>query len=79
MVLPINFRRIVLHKHISGGDNSSDGGYQYLDALAEKDERRNAIEFADEVEIEEDEEYRVRSACITASVTILLCTNCIHP
>jgi hypothetical protein len=38
----------------------------YHDALIEKDERRNAIEFADEVEIEEDEEYRVRSACVTA-------------
>ena len=46
-VLPVNFRRIVLHKHIagcaSGGDTTSDGGYQYLDALSEKDERENAI------------------------------------
>ena len=73
-VLPVNFRRLLLHKHIvgggSGGDTTSDGGYQYLDALIEKDERRNAIEFADEVEIEEDEEYRVRSACVTAIASI---------
>lgn len=73
MVLPINFRRLVLHKHIAGGasgDTTSDGGYQYLDALREKDERKSSIEFADEVEIEEDEEYRVRSACITAIASI---------
>lgn len=74
VVLPINFRRLVLHKHItggsSGGDTTSDGGYQYLDTLTEIDERRNAIEFADEVEIEEDEEYRVRSACVTAIASI---------
>jgi len=74
VVLPINFRRLVLHKHIaggaSGGDATSDGGYQYLDALSDKDERKHAIEFADEVEIEEDEEYRVRSACITGIASI---------
>ena len=73
-VLPVNFRRVVLHKHIaggaSGGDSTSDGGYQYLDALSEKDERENAIEFADEIEIEEDEEYRVRAACVTAIASI---------
>ena len=55
---------------LDGGDTTSDGGYQYLDALTEKDDRKNAIEFADEVEIEEDEEYRVRSACITAIASI---------
>ena len=70
VVLPVNFRRLVLHKHIAGGnqqkDTTSDGGYQYLDSLTEKEDRKNAIEFADEIEIEEDEEYRVRSACITA-------------
>jgi len=74
MVLPVNFRRLLLHKHIAGGgagtDTTSDGGYQYLDTLIEKDERRNAIGFADEIEIEEDEEYRVRSACVTAIASI---------
>jgi len=74
VVLPNNFRRLVLHKHIAGGasgaDTTSDGGYQYLDSLADKDERKHAIEFADEVEIEEDEEYRVRSACITGIACI---------
>jgi len=73
-VLPANFRRLVLHKNIAGGtsgsDSTSDGGYQYLDALTEKDERKNAIEFADEIEIEEDEEYRVRSACVTAIASV---------
>jgi len=73
-VLPVNFRRLLLHKHIAGGgagtDTTSDGGYQYLDTLIEKDERRNAIGFADEIEIEEDEEYRVRSACVTAIASI---------
>ena len=74
VVMPNNFRRVLLHKNISGGggggDFTSDGGYQYLDSLIEKDERRNAIDFADEVEIEEDEEYRVRSACVTAIASI---------
>ena len=74
VVLPANFRRLLLHKHIAGGgagtDTTSDGGYQYLDTLIEKDERRNAIGFADEIEIEEDEEYRVRSACVTAIASI---------
>ncbi len=74
VVLPVNYRRLVLHKNIAGGavggDTNSDGGYQYLDALTEIDERRNALDFADEVEIEEDEEYRVRSACVTAIASI---------
>lgn len=73
VVLPVNFRRLVLHKHIAGGaggDTTSDGGYQYIDSLREKEDRKNAIEFADEVEIEEDEEYRVRSSCITAIASI---------
>ena len=74
VVLPVNFRRLVLHKHIIGGasgaNTTSDGGYQYLDALSDKEDRKHAIEFADEVEIEEDEEYRVRSACITGIASI---------
>lgn len=74
VVMPNNFRRILLHKNIagvaSGGDFTSDGGYQYLDAMGDKEERKGAIEFADEVEIEEDEEYRVRSACVTAIASI---------
>ncbi|KAL9189004.1 hypothetical protein ACHAXT_011494 [Thalassiosira profunda] len=74
VVLPVNFRRCVTHRHIAGsaggGDTTSDGGYQYLDALADKDDRKNLIEYADEVEIEEDEEYRVRSACVTAIASI---------
>ena len=74
LVMPNNFRRILLHKNIagvaSGGDFTSDGGYQYLDALLDKEERKSAIEFADECEVEEDEEYRVRSACVTAIASI---------
>jgi hypothetical protein len=73
VALPVNFRRLVLHKHIAGGasgDTISDGGYQYLDSLRDKEDRKSAIEFADEVEIEEDEEYRVRSSCITAIASI---------
>ena len=72
VALPVNFRRLVLHKHIVGGSSkdTSDGGYQYLDSLRDREDRKNAIEFADEVEIEEDEEYRVRSSCITAIASI---------
>ena len=73
VALPVNFRRVVLHKHIAGGasgDTTSDGGYQYLDSLRDKEDRKNAIEFADEVEVEEDEEYRVRTSCITAIASI---------
>ena len=55
-VLPANFRRLVLHKHIAGGatggDTTSDSGYQYLDTLGDAEERRNAIKFNDEIEIE---------------------------
>jgi len=73
VALPVNFRRLILHKHITGGasgDTTSDGGYQYIDSLKEKDDRMSALKFADEVEIEEDEEYRVRSSCITAIASI---------
>jgi hypothetical protein len=40
-------------------------GYVYFDAL-EEIEQRELLEAADELEVEEDEEYRVRSAVVTA-------------
>jgi hypothetical protein len=40
-------------------------GYVYFDSL-EESEQRELLEAADELEVEEDEEYRVRSAVVTA-------------
>ena len=51
----------------TGGPASDDSGvYQYLDVLHNQNERKEVIESAIEIEQEEDEEYRVRAAVVTA-------------
>ncbi len=79
IVMPIKFTRLSLRKNeveMMKLANAAEGGgaakpsyddrYQYLDALEEGEERAAALEDAEEVEMEEDEEYRVRSAVVTA-------------
>lgn len=77
--MPNKFSRLVVKKseeeaHQAAGvaegghataQPSYDATYEYLDTLDE-DMMKEALETADGVEIEEDEEYRVRSAVITA-------------
>ena len=47
-----------------------DDGCRYLDQFDEGSDRAEALEEADQVDVEEDEEYRVRSAVITAISSI---------
>jgi hypothetical protein len=77
VVMPNKFSRLVLKKseaeiHAAAapqqGEASNvvtDDVFQYLDAIDEED-RKEALEAAGSVEIEEDEEYRVRSAAVTS-------------
>eukprot|EP00533_Pseudo-nitzschia_delicatissima_P004876 CAMPEP_0116090012 /NCGR_PEP_ID=MMETSP0327-20121206/6729_1 /TAXON_ID=44447 /ORGANISM="Pseudo-nitzschia delicatissima, Strain B596" /LENGTH=1889 /DNA_ID=CAMNT_0003581237 /DNA_START=110 /DNA_END=5782 /DNA_ORIENTATION=+ len=83
-VLPVKFNRVAVRKnHVeatqaaSNADGAAsamkeneDDGFQYLDGFEEGVERAAVLEEADEVEVEEDEEYRVRSAVITAIASI---------
>ena len=83
-VMPVKFNRVAVKKNhvetsqtVTNADGSTpsskaseDDGYQYLDGFDEGIERAAVLEEADEVEVEEDEEYRVRSAVITAIASI---------
>jgi hypothetical protein len=78
-VMPTRFSRLSLKKNetdvrqasaAADGTNPSaqpsyDETYQYLDAL-DDEERREALKTAEDIEMEEDEEYRVRSSVVTA-------------
>jgi hypothetical protein len=79
IIMPTKFSRLALKKsdvemnqaaaaNESAGANQPtfDDAYEYLDILEAGEERAAALEDADQVEIEEDEEYRVRSAVVTA-------------
>lgn len=82
MVMPVKFSRLVLRKSeaeirkaaaaVEGGGQAPtyDDSYEYLDTLEEGEERAAALEDAEEIEIEEDEEYRVRSSVVTALACI---------
>jgi hypothetical protein len=83
-VMPVKFNRVVVKKNDvensqavanPEGSNpnlktSEDDGYRYLDDFDEGEERADVLEEADEVDVEEDEEYRVRTAVITAVASI---------
>lgn len=83
MVMPVKFFRLVLKKsdeEARQANTAADGGlapslpsfdstYEYLDTLDE-DEMKEALEAADSVEVEEDEEYRVRSVVVAAVSSI---------
>ena len=83
-VMPVKFNRVVLMKNdmdasqaaqnnegaAPGATKSSDDAFSYLDSFDEGAEREVVLEEADEIEVEEDEEYRVRSAVIAAIASI---------
>lgn len=83
VIMPTKFTRIAFKKSeaetraaaAASGDQGAgvpkathDDGYYYLDG--EGSERAAALSEAEDLETEEDEEYRVRSACITAIASI---------
>ena len=83
VVMPNKFTRLALKKSdaevhttavaTEGGALNSQPSYddkhQYLDML-EDSERKEALKAAEAVEIEEDEEYRVRSSVVTAMACV---------
>jgi hypothetical protein len=83
-VMPVKFNRVIVKKNdvetqqtVANPEGSApaikaseDDGYRYLDAFDEGEERAEVLEEADEVDVEEDEEYRVRSAVTTAIASI---------
>ena len=77
-VMPVHYTRTVCKtakQKKLGGENVGDernamGDYIYLDSMTEPSERASMIEVAEAVQFEEDEEYRVRSAVITAIASI---------
>lgn len=81
-LVPVNFARVVLEKDedqvgqnpneagVGTSKTGEDGLYQYLDTLESPEERRLAIKEAAHIEVEEDEEYRVRSAVVQAIASI---------
>jgi hypothetical protein len=82
VVMPTKFSRLVFKKSdavhptstaadggVSAAQPSFDTAYEYLDSLDE-DMRKGALENAELVEVEEDEEYRVRSAVVTSIACI---------
>jgi len=84
VVMPVKFSRLVIKKSESevrqapnqaegsapNSQPSYDDSYQYLDAFEEGEERAAALDDAEEVEMEEDEEYRVRSAVVASIASI---------
>lgn len=83
-VMPVKFNRVVVKKNdvennqtVANPEGTTpaiktneDDGYRYLDDFDEGEERAAVLEEADEVDVEEDGEYRVRSAVITAVASI---------
>lgn len=83
-IMPMKYSRLVLRtgevrvqQAPATGDSAAttaksteDEVYRYLDSLEEGEEREDALEEAEDVEIEEDEEYRVRAAVITSIACI---------
>lgn len=73
-ITPSKYSRICLKSENTSKDSSNSIGnepsekviYTYLDRFDDDEDRKNAIESASSVEREENEEYRVRSAVVTA-------------
>lgn len=80
-IVPVSFSRVVLEKsedQVAESSNEAGPGalktgedamYQYLDTI-DPEKRRSAVKRAVDIEIEEDEEYRVRSAAVQAIASI---------
>lgn len=81
VIVPVRFTRLVLKNNeaiaAQRKDNASGPAgamteedlFQYVDSI-DDEEKQSAIANADDIEVEEDEEYRVRSAVITAIACI---------
>ena len=73
-IIPVKYTRVSVkteplqtQEEIStNGTTPENDEYQYLDTYTDKTDRANVIEEAVDIHNEEDEEYRVRSAVITA-------------
>jgi hypothetical protein len=82
VVMPVKFNRVVLKKNSTNtsenqeinpsnpNQTTDNAAYHYLDSFDEGADRAAVMNEVDEVEVEEDEEYRVRSAVITAIASI---------
>jgi hypothetical protein len=85
VVMPVKFSRLVMKKSeaevrqtatnaegtaVTSAQPAYDSTYEYLDSLDIGEEIADALDDAEEVEMEEDEEYRVRSAVTTAIASI---------
>lgn len=85
VVMPVKYTRVVIKKNeVEAGHEAAaaegaanpnpkeDFSYQYLDSLDDETgiERAVALEEAEAIDVEEDEEYRVRSAVITSIASI---------
>lgn len=84
VVMPVKFSRVAVKNSEaearaagnteSGGtnpkSNTDESLYDYLDTLDEGEERKSSLDRAEDVETEEDEEYHVQSACVTAIASI---------
>ena len=82
--MPMKFSRLVLRTGeirlqqapttgdaaASATKSTEEEVYRYLDSLEEGEEREDAFDDAEDVEIEEDEEYRVKSSVVTAIACI---------
>lgn len=81
-IVPVGFTRVVVKKdedqvvqssNDTGTGNAKrndDALYQYLDMIESSEERHLAIKEAVDIEVEEDEEYRVRSAVVQSIAAI---------
>ena len=77
-IVPCKYSRLCLKSENSSKDASNSmtnepsekNIYTYLDRFDDNEDRKNAIESATSVEREENEEYRVRSAVVTAIACI---------
>ena len=82
VVMPVKFNRVVLKKNgvvsseapanvdgVAPKSKKEDAAYHYLDTFDE-DVREEVLDEVDDIEVEEDEEYRVRSAVITAIASV---------
>jgi hypothetical protein len=83
IIVPVKFTRLVLKSNEAnfvlatseetgkpGKQSGEEELYQYVDTIEGEMERKNAVEEAEDIEIEEDEECRVRSAVITAIASV---------
>jgi hypothetical protein len=82
--MPVKFSRLALKKSeenrqtttnsdgaiVTAAQPTYDALYQYFDSLDQGDEVKEALDEAEDAEMEEDEEYRVRSSVTTAIASI---------